>query len=254
MTLDLLVLGLLLFFALLGAAAGGLMQLTHLAGALVGGALARPAALMLGPALAQRLGTPEIVGVLVSGVLAFFVGYGLVQWLLRKAMAQTLTNRVLSGADRAVGFALGGGKAALIIYVLLSALVFFEKPIAKVSRYHFETRGSTVATFVREHDLFTHFAVPGTAGLSALARAGADPAAAQQLANDPGFQALLHDPRIQVLVHEPDLQKALRSGDAISLLRSDRVMSLLTDAKIRDQLSAIGERLAKLPPPGDAAR
>ena len=249
MTLDLLVLGLVLFFALVGAAAGGLMQLTHLAGIVVGGLLSHPVALALGPWAAHHLGAPQIVGVLAAGVVAFFAGYLLVQVLLRMALARVLKDRRLTRYDRLAGFVFGAARSAVVVYVLLSALVFFEKPIAQVSRYHFDTRGSRIASLVRSHDLFAHFALPGTRGLSALANAGRDPAAAARLAQDPGFQKLVHDPKIQALVHDRSLQRALQSGDVISLLRSDRVMALLSDAKLREQLSSVGERLANPAPP-----
>jgi membrane protein required for colicin V production len=248
-TLDLLVVGLVLFFALLGALAGGLMQLSHWLGLFAAGLVARSAGLHLGPVVAQRLAAPEIVGVLGATVLCFFTVYILVQVATRKAIQKLTQHRVLGGLDRVLGFVLGGARAAVILYVLLSAMIFFEKPFAAVTHYQFNTRGSQIAELVRGHDLFTRFTFPGTRGLTALARAAQDPAAAAQLAQDPEVQALTREPRVQGLLRDGELQRALQSGDAISLLRDNRVLAVLTDAKLQDRLAAVGDHLAELPPP-----
>lgn len=243
MNLDLIVGGLVLFFALLGALAGGFLQLANIGGLLVAGAVARPAGVRLGPLAAAHFKAPAIVGVLAVSVLAFFVAYALCLVVFRALLRRAGKSVALAGVDTALGFVLGGAKAAAILFVLLSALLFFEKPFSQLSPYRFDTRGSAVAAFVRGHDLFTHFTFPGTRGLTAMARAGHDPEAAAALAKDPDIQSLSRDPRVVSLLHDGELQKALQGGDAVTLLRNNRVLALLSDPSVQERLSRVGEAL-----------
>ena len=249
MTLDLVVCGLILFFALLGALAGGFLQLANVVGLVLGGAVARPAGLRLGPLAAAHWKAPVILGVLGVSVLAFFITYAVSLAFFRIILRRAGKSPTLSGLDKLLGFLLGGAKAAMILFVLLSALIFFEKPFSQLSPYRFDTRGSQVASFVRAHDLFTHFSFPGTRGLTAMARAGHDPDAAAALAKDPELQALTRDPRVVSLLHDGELQHALQSGDSMALLRNNRVMTLLSDPAIQERLSRIGENLPTTPRP-----
>ena len=249
MNLDLLVVGLVLFFAVLGALAGGLMQLSHWAGLVLGGFLAKPLGVHLGPAAAQRFNAPDIVGVIVVTVFAFFAIYLTAQIVIRAVIKRVTQNRVLGGVDRVLGFGLGGGKAGVFLYVLISAMIFFEKPFTAVTHYQFDTRGSKIADFIRAHNLFTTFSFPGTKGLTAIARAAKDPAAAAELGNDPEIQALTKDPRVQQLLSDGELQRSIQSGDGLAMLRSNRVMSVLSDSKLQDALAHAGEHLPDSPEP-----
>jgi membrane protein required for colicin V production len=249
MTLDLVVCGLILFFALLGALAGGFLQMANVGGLLLGGAVARPAGLRLGPLAAAHWKAPTILGVIGVAVLAFFITYGVSLAVFRAILRRAGKNPTLSGVDKLLGFLFGGAKAAMILFVLLSAFIFFEKPFTQLSPYRFDTRGSQVAAFVRAHDLFTHFTFPGMRGLTAMARAGHDPDAAAALARDPELQTLTRDPRVISLLHDADLQHALQSGDSMALLRNNRVMTLLSDPAIQEHLSRIGENVPTPPRP-----
>ena len=240
MTLDLIACGLVLFFAVIGAMAGGLMQLSHWAGLALGVLAAKPLGLLLGPELAARLHVPLLVGALGAMVVLFFTVYMGVQGMARILIKRTVKHRQLGRADGALGFLLGAGRAAFIVYLLLSALVFFEKPFAHLTRYRFDTRGSHVAAWVRAHDLFTSFGLPGTQGISRLARAAKDPAAAAALAHDPAFQRLLRDPRVAPLLRDGALRRELQRGDALNLLRDDRVMKVLTDPGLRRSFEHLG--------------
>ncbi|MBS2029403.1 MAG: CvpA family protein [Deltaproteobacteria bacterium] len=243
MNLDILVVGLVLFFAVLGALAGGLMQLSHWAGLILGGFLAKPLGVHLGPLAAQRFGAPDIIGVLGVTVVAFFAIYLIAQIILRAVIKRVTQNRVLGSADRLLGFGLGGGKAGVFLYVLVSAMIFFEKPFTAVTHYQFDTRGSKIADFIRAHNLFTTFSFPGTRGLTAIARAAKDPAAAAELGNDPEIQALTKDPRVQQLLQDGELQRAIQSGDSMGMLRNNRVMAVLSDSKLQDALVHAGEHM-----------
>lgn len=243
MNLDLLVLALVLFFAVLGAMAGGLMQISHIAALVAGGFLAKPLGTRVGPAVAEHFKAPEIVGVLGVTVFGFFAVYAVVQVVLRMFIKRVIQNQVLGGMDRILGFGLGAAKSALILYVLLSALIFFERPFTSITHYQFDTRGSKVADLVREENLFTRFSFPGTRGLTAVARAATNPSAA---ADDPDLAALAHDPKVAEVLKTGELQRALQNGDAVALLRSNRVMAVLTDPKLQDRLERAADHV---PPP-----
>lgn len=245
MTLDLLVIGLVLFFALLGALAGGLMQLSHLGALVVGGLFAKPLGLRIGPLVAAHFKWPELLGVLGVTVFSFFALYFAVQIILRMLIQRITANKVLGSMDKMLGFALGGAKAAVILYVLLSALIFFEKPFTSITHYSFETKGSKIAELVREENLFTRFTFPGTRGLTAVARAATNPAGA---ANDPDLVSLAHDPKVAEVLRTGELQKALQSGDGISLLRNNRVLAVLTDPKLRERLERAGDHVPEPAP------
>lgn len=251
MNLDLLVCGLVLFFAVLGALAGGAMQLTHLVALAIAGAVCRPVGLRFGVAVAHHQHWPDIAGVIAVTVLAFFATYAVVQVVFRMVLKVVLKSDILGAADKALGFGLGGAKAAFILYVLLSALIFFEKPIAQVAQFRFDTKGSRVADFVRAHDLFTDFSFPGTQGLSVLARVTQDPNAAMELGKDPQIAALTKDPRVQALLRDGELQRALQSGDTLALLKSDRVLNLMADPAVQARLEHVGETVT---PPAPTPR
>ncbi len=245
MNLDLLVVGLVVLFAVLGALAGGLLQLTHVGAMLVAGIVAKPIGGRFGPAVAEHYQAPLVLGVLGVTVVSFFVAYAATQVVARILIKRVVKNRVLGAADHALGFAMGGVKSAGILFVLLSALIFFEKPIAAVSpSLRFDTNGSQVASFVRNHNLFTTFSFPGVKGLTTLARAATNPEEAQKLSQDPEFQQLRGDPRVKSILSDGSLAHSLQNGDYISVLRSNKVLEALSDPRLQNQLSSLGGTLS----------
>jgi len=148
-TLDLLVMAALAAAALAGAATGLFRLLSRLAAAF----LALLGARVLGPAIAgpvSRFVPPFAVGP-VASALAFAVLY-LVLALLLGAAARALREAggISAAADRGGGALLGGTKAALVLWVLVSAAVAWGRPLPGVGRLHVEASG--FAAFARERN------------------------------------------------------------------------------------------------------
>jgi membrane protein required for colicin V production len=240
--LDLVVVGLVVFFAVMGALTGGLLQLTHIGAITAAGVLCRPLGVAFGPEAAAHFKTAPVVGVLGVTVVGFFAVYAATQVVARVLIRRVVQNRLLGRADRALGLFLGAGKTVAILFVVLSAMLFFEKPLANVNpALRFDTRGSQVAAWVRANNLFTTFSFPGVKGLGVLARSMHDPAAAAQLGRDPEFAKLQSDPKMKSLLGDSSLQKALLSGDYVAALKDGHVMDILMDPHFRESLGRVGD-------------
>lgn len=235
MVLDLVLLGALLAFGALGARSGAIRQLSHWAGLACAYFLSGPLAAAAAPLAAPRLGlAPGLVKIGLSAV--FFAALG--------ALASLLVERVLGGRggeregtrpDRAGGFVLGAGKGAALAYVLLSAFVFFEKPLAPV----FGPRpapDSRALRLARERNLFALAPASARARLEQLeklAEAAKDPRAAQTLAQDPALKSLLDDPALKSALGDPRLAEALKTGDVSKLKDDPRFAPLLDDPRLK---------------------
>jgi membrane protein required for colicin V production len=155
-TLDLIVAFLLIFFCIAGALSGALAQGAHLAAVIASGMFGRPVGALLAPAVGDALGVPKLVANIAATSLAFLCLYvGL--HLLGKAVARRLTRDGNARAvDRALGAVLGSAKTLLIVWVLLSGLVFLEKPIGGFSLgWSFDGKGSFFAAMARDHNFFS---------------------------------------------------------------------------------------------------
>lgn len=149
MTLDLAVLGFLAISALVGAASGALRQLVSLVAVALGVLAARAWTAEVGAGLARRFSPaarPLAPVLLFLGVLALASLVGVA--ILRG----TGVSRVLHGpADRGAGALVGGAKAALVAWALLSALALAGDLAPAGLRRH--AAGSELAALAREHNL-----------------------------------------------------------------------------------------------------
>jgi membrane protein required for colicin V production len=166
-TLDLACLAALAAATLSGAASGALRQLAKVAaaGLAIGGARA------FAPAVAAALGRwapPFVADPAASAVT--FVGLYLALALLLglAARAARAAGAVPAAADRGLGALLGGAKAALVLWVLLSALVAWGRPLPVVGG-SLAAATSDFAAFARDH---------GALGL--VARGSATPRTARE--------------------------------------------------------------------------
>ena len=145
--------------------------------------------------------------------------------------------------NRALGFVLGAGKATAGIFVALSALLFFEKPLTQaVGTFDSQTKDSAAVAFVRSHNLFAALHLPALSGIQKMLAAQKDPHAAQALLNDPHLKALMDDPQLKAVLTDPSVRKALASGDTAALLGSAKLKELLNDPDLAEQLSRMQAR------------
>ena len=253
MRIDLAVLAVVLFFGALGLWSGAIRQLAHLGGLVAGWFSARPLGQLAGPLLAKKVAWPLLVTTLGCSFAAFFLVYVLTVLFLRVTLSRLLPSGEHGLFNRLGGFALGAVKAAVLVFVLLSAVVLFDKPISSLwSGWSKEAEPSLSLAFARRHGLFA--ALPAVNGLEKILEAGRDPAAAARLAEDPDFQALARDPRVKAMVDDAGIRRALQEGDYAGLLSSVRVLDALNDPKFFERLTRLeagkgtGEPKPKPPP------
>lgn len=241
MTLDLALLGLIGFFALLGAITGASRQVAQLVGMAAALLFARPVGAFVGPYLAQLLKLP----LLVSSLAATMAAFALVLLGVRSAVTYGV-QRLLGGnnpeerrLDRALGFAFGGLKVAFMAYVVLCALAFVEDNVAfGGQRLHLTAPHSTAFSLARRYNLFETAKLGAVSDLVGIAQAAGDPKQAKRLAQSPAYQALRKDPRFKAALESDSVRKALESGDYGALLKSAAVQQLLEDSATVERLSA----------------
>jgi membrane protein required for colicin V production len=221
-TLDLAVLALLAAAALVGAASGALKQVVSLAAAALGVVAARAFTPHVAEGLARTL---SHAGRLVAPVLLFVGTFALASLAGAAILRATGIARIVRGpADRAAGAILGGAKAALAAWALLSALALAEDVAPALIAAH--AKGSDFAALARAHNLVSRD--PNAARALERALAAARRArAAGQLARDPDSARLLE--RVQGL-----------EGAGGAPLDPARAARVLEDPEVR----ALVERLA----------
>lgn len=223
MIVDLAVLALLVVLAVAGAIGGALRQGLKLAAAVLAWLAARSLAAPVGRGLARSL--PDAAARPVAAILLFLGTYALVSivggLVLRSRAA---AGAVRSPADRAAGALLGGAKAALAAWVLLSAAALAGGPVGPRS-FRVDPRTSDFAALARDHNLLSKVA-PGRAGdLERALRALRDPNAFRRLEADPEARRLLADPRLRSLAG-PD---PANPGDAEERVARDPAVRALVE-------------------------
>lgn len=230
MNLDLLCLGLLVFFGLLGLVSGAAQQLAHLGGVVAGWLLSRPIGAAVGPFAARQMGFPTVVGVVGTAVLAFFAVYTITHVVVRFAVKRTIGEHARGAADRIGGFFIGAAKASVIVWLIVSGMVLVHKALGQTGRtFLLDLRGSLVADLARRHNLLGMAGIPGLDALTRLVGAARDPASAKGLQADPAFQALAKDPRIQAIANDERLTRALQEGNVAEVLNSTKVLEMIND-------------------------
>ncbi|CAM3887022.1 CvpA family protein [Corallococcus sp. ZKHCc1 1396] len=248
MAIDLILLGLVLFFGLLGALSGASRQVANTAGLAVGYFVSRKLAPIIGPKLAVALGAPLLVGTLAGTVLLFVVTWLTVRYALSALLMRFLSgsNPDERGVDRTLGFILGGGKMAAIFWVCLSALTFMEQHVVIAGkRVGVSPMGSVSFEMARRYNLFELTQFAPLKDLVHVAQATQDPQRARRLQDDPAFKALLMDPRFQAALKQHDLKGALQRGDSQALLRNDAILQLIQDPQTAARLGAAARAAEK---------
>ena len=232
MVIDLILLGLVLFFGTLGALSGAARQVANTAGLAVGYFVSRKLAPVVGPKLAAALGSPLLIGTLAGTVLLFVVTWLTVRYALGALLLRFLSGKDPEdrGMDRGLGFLLGAGKMAALFWVCLSALTFLEQHVIVAGkRVGVSPMGSVAFDLSRRYNLFEITQFAPLKDLVHVAQAAQDPAKARKLQDDPAYKALRKDPRFQLALQQQELKKALERGDTQALLRNDAVLQLIQD-------------------------
>jgi membrane protein required for colicin V production len=211
-TLDLVVLALLVVTAVAGAVSGALRQLLGMVGAVAGWAAAR----FLAPVALQHLlaRPPSPASRAMAAVLAFVAG-ALVATLLARALLRRVQGAGgRPGAlDRAAGALLGGAKAGLVAWVLLSVLNLMGGRVT-LGPLRIDGRGSDFASLAARHDLLELTDPRAAQALRHLVEAARDPKARERLERDPEARKLLSDPRVKEFMERTEGQAGAAAGAA----------------------------------------
>jgi len=243
-TLDLVILGLTLVFALWGFFSGAARQLAALLAGVLAWAAAGPVGQFYGPVFAKRLVTSAFVGVVLATLATFVVVLILVQ-----IVATLILRRIFAGrdpesrtVDRVLGFLLGGAKVLAVVYVALCAMSFLEQNVSIMGKkLAFTPKDSQLMGLVRQYNLLEQRQFSGAHDLIRVAQLSKDPRGQQRLKEDPDFQALLKDPRFAKALNTGAMQKALETGDIRGLIGSNDVVDLIQDPTAARRLERIGE-------------
>jgi membrane protein required for colicin V production len=239
--IDVIILCLVVFFAMVGAITGAAKQIAHMMGMAVAYFVSRKLGTVLGPRLADSLGDSQLFGALVATVLVFIFVLVVVRYALGALLQRVMTGRDPNnrGPDRMIGFALGGAKVALICYVLVSALTFVEQHVVVAGqKLGVSPKDSRAFAFARKNNLFEMTQFAPLKDFVRVAQASTDPEKAAKLQNDPAYKALRQDPRFQRALKEGNLRRALEQGDTQALLRSNLVLQLIQDPEFAARLGA----------------
>ena len=247
MKIDIIVAMVLLTFALTGLYSGAIKQLGHLAGVIAGYLGAKPLAGLVAPLMARQLGFPPLVATVACSFLCFFLLYLAAAVLTRMLLAKVFPSGEHGALNRLGGLLLGFAKTALILFVILSGLVFLEKPVGNLWHdFRLETAKSKSMGLARRYNLFS--TLPQLSGLSRVAQAARDPEYAAQLAEDPEYKALSRDPRMKALVNDQAINRAFATGDVQAMLSSVQVMNVLNDPKMMERLGKLATSPSKAAP------
>ncbi|WP_224247939.1 CvpA family protein [Hyalangium gracile] len=241
MTIDLIILGLVLFFAIIGAFTGAAKQIAHMVGLALAYYVSRKLGTVVGPKLAGSLGASELVGVLVGTVLIFLVVLVSVRYALGALLQRVMTGKDPNnrGPDRVIGFVLGGAKVAVISYVLLSALTFVDQHVAVAGKkLGLSPKDSRFFSLARNHNLFEMTQFSSLKDFVQVAQASTNPEQAAKLANDPAYKALRQDPRFQRALKDESLRRSLQEGDTRALLSNNLILQLIQDPEFAARLGA----------------
>lgn len=245
MTVDLVALGAIALFAIWGAFTGFARQVGQAVAGVTAVFAAMPAGRFFAEPFASGLRTSLTVGTIAATIVAFVLIY-----LVVRAIVTSVIKRLLSrepeenrGADRALGFALSGTKAALLIWIAFSAATFLEGNLVLGGKKVIQTpRDSRALAFARDFNAIETLQFSGGKDLALAGKLASDPNAAAKLKDDPDYAALMKDPRFKNLVQSDAWKKALQTGDVRALMQNDKLVELVRDPRASRQLERLAER------------
>jgi uncharacterized membrane protein required for colicin V production len=242
MTLDLILIGCVVVWMIIGFISGFWVQMLRL-GVLVGayflaGLVARP----LGTWLFLNLKVPPLVGSIIAPAVAFLLLYMIlaaVAWSIVRAARRlrSATGEQRSRLNSWGGALLGGVKMVLILGVLLSAVALAREPLEKVSKKSVLEKlaldDSKIFALVKKHNLLAQFHLPVVGDIATLTKLSTDPKMAEKVANDPQIKALISHPKIKALLNDPTIIKASETRDIAALLANPRINELANDLELQ---------------------
>lgn len=204
-------------------------------------------ALRVGAAIAVVLGTPfvsrvlclvlfkedsvaapvlEVASMILAAVLIYIV-VSLAGWLIIKGLHKL--SDTLSSADKLGGAAIGGFKAALIVYILGSFLVMLHGPLhASDPEDRFHLRDGAVTSFVQDHNLIAPWRFPQLGQLNAALRV-----ADHVKRSARGAQALRSHADVADFLRREDFKKLAAKDKLVGFAKEDNYAMSMADEDVR---------------------
>jgi uncharacterized membrane protein required for colicin V production len=239
MWLDLVALGILALFAVMGALRGGLASGLGLASLGVAYAAAIFFAPRFGPLASELTGLPEMLGMPLAGSVGFLLGFlvmGGVSKLLRaiNAPADELGR---SPRDRFLGGVFGFVRGGLVVLLLSYLAIWVDALRTTGTAPDLPELGKSAAARVTESVV--------EAGVDALVEDEATGRVFASLAARPGqsiadLQGLMEHPVIEELQNDELFWSYVEHGSIDAALNRRGAIALIYDADVRRQLGALG--------------
>ncbi len=245
MTLDLICLGALAFFAIWGAFSGFARQVAQAVAAVGAVLAAAPAGRFFAEPMSHALQSSLTVGVVIATIVSFLVVYLFVRFMLTQILRRILAGKDPKNrsADRGLGFMLAATKTAATMWIALSAATFVENNLVLAGKkYTFTPKDSKLVAFARTNNFIELVQFSGAKDLAMAAKLASDPKQADKLKNDPDFAVLMKDERFRSVVQGDQWKKALESGDVRGLMQNNQLVELIHDPKMGRRL----ERMAAM--------
>jgi uncharacterized membrane protein required for colicin V production len=247
MWLDLVALGLLAGFALVGAARGGLIAGLSLLGLLLAYGSAVLAASLLGAPLARTLDTSELLAAPLAGSLGFVAGYAITAVVAALVRRRELEREGLSRSprDRFLGAVFGAGRGCLVV-LLLAWLALWVDALRETGRAPGlpalgPSAAAAVTGAVVEAGVTAALGDGDPAGrviARMAARPGSTLAGMQGLLGSPAVEALRSDATFWTHVEWGNVDAALHRVSALRLARDDELRSRLAELGLVDEAAA----------------
>lgn len=248
MTLDLIALGALVFFAIWGAFSGFARQVAQAVAAVGAVLAAAPSGRFFAEPMSHALQSSLTVGVVIATIVSFLVVYLFVRFLLTQILRRILAGKDPKNrtADRTLGFFLAATKTAATMWIALSAATFVENNLVLAGKkYTFTPKDSKLVSLARSNNFIELVQFSGAKDLALAARLASDPKQAEKLKSDPDYAALMKDERFRQVLQGDAWKKALESGDVRALMQNNQLVELIHDPKMGrrlERLAAMSER------------
>ena len=231
MTIDALIILWLLAFGYVGLRMGVLRQLAHWVGLLLGRSVAKPMAILATFTVARDAGMPSIGGRVAISAICFYGLYMIGTIIARFLLKRVAKDRKKGPINHYAGFTMGLGQGAIVIWVFLSAGLFFERALV-ANFFRAEPKMLQRSMFlglVRQHNAFGSEPLQALAKLDDVMDAVREPGAATE---DPALRELLSDPELRATLQDDKLARAIKAGKWKTLQDDPRVATLLRDPRI----------------------
>ncbi len=245
--IDLLALGVLGVYILMGARRGALSSLLRLAAPLLAYTVAFLGAPRVGPWLGSQFGLAGVLGVGLAGMILFMLSlvlFGVVTWVLRATLGRPFGRRRPNRLSRAGGGLIGAAHGALILLLLGLALSFLDAMRVSGAANLPELGGSRLVSMTQ---CVLERAVPAALGDSQPQARIASEFLAHPADTVERVQNVLADPRIEALARDRTFWHHVENGALDQALDRSSFSGIAYDETLRDELAELGLV-------GDAAR